>query len=617
MQSQYPPLQVCYSAPKEVPSGDSDKDLQAGRMWGITSCVGALLPCGLLPCGLLVATSLGQDFGNQQVLDANATTAYSVCAADLDGDGDADVVSAAGQLDTVAWYENQGGGQFGAAQIINNALDGAHQVHVADLNGDGDLDVVCASWKDSKVTWFKNLGGGVFGFDPSNQGANQNLIDVAGQAHDVFANDIDGDGDIDVIAALCSTDSVVWYENQGGGVFGYDPGNPGANQNLISDVADCAYSVFSIDLDADGNADVVSASQDDGKVAWYRNQGAGNFGYDPGDPDANQLLIGFEGAPHEVFAADLDGDGDEDVLSASFSTGAITWYENQGGGAFGSANPIDTAAQKADAVFAIDLDGDGRTDVLSAFDSQIAWYQNQGGGAFSTRRSVGLVAGGRSVLAVDLDADAVPDVISASADDNTVAWYKNLMPLPDCNGNGIPDYQDIANGASADCDGNGVPDECDIAGDPSMDWNGDGVLDDCSSPNYCTANPNTTGLPASMAAAGSPVILDNNFTITASQMPTFEFGYFLMANSQGFIPNVGGSAGNLCLGTPIYRFVKPPTGTILSSGPGGTFSFAPNLLNLPQGVVFQVGETWDFQAWFRDGAGSTSNFTDGIAVLFR
>ena len=189
----------------------------------------------------------------------------------------------------------------------------------------------------------------------------------------------------------------------------------------------------------------------------------------------------------------------------------------------------------------------------------------------------------------------------------------------DCNGNGIPDNQDIANGTSSDCDGDWVLDECTIADDPASDWNGDGILDVCTPPNYCTANPNSTGQIAVMSVSGSPIITDNNFTLTASQMPTFEWGYFLMAETQGFIPNVGGSGGNLCLGFPFYRFNnwKNGTGAVLSSGAQGTFSFSPNLTNLPQGAVFMIGETWDFQAWYRDGAASTSNFTDGIEVMFR
>jgi hypothetical protein len=212
-------------------------------------------------------------------------------------------------------------------------------------------------------------------------------------------------------------------------------------------------------------------------------------------------------------------------------------------------------------------------------------------------------------------------VTTYSRERNIQSWRPSLVVTfvapSDCNGNGIDDQTDIANGTSTDCNANFIPDECEIASNPGLDWNGDGTLDECSSPNYCTANPNSTGQIAVMSALGSPIITDNNFTLTASQMPTFEWGYFLMAASQGFIPNVGGSGGNLCLGFPFYRFSKFPTGQIISSGAGGTFSFSPNLLNLPQGVVFMIGETWDFQAWYRDGAASTSNFTDGIEVMFR
>ena len=270
-----------------------------------------------------------------------------------------------------------------------------------------------------------------------------------------------------------------------------------------------------------------------------------------------------------------------------------------GGQDFGGQQTITTSAERAHGVYAIDLDGDGDADVLSAsvYDNKIAWYENQGGGVFGGQQVITTSAdGATSVYATDLDGDGDADVLSASWNDDKIAWYENLIP-PDCNGNGTPDDQEIA-------------------GDPSLDWNGDGVLDECTPPNYCTANPNSTGQIAVMSVSGSPIITDNNFTLTASQMPTFEWGYFLMAGSQGFIPNVGGSGGNLCLGFPFYRFSKFPTGTILSSGAGGTFSFSPNLLNLPQGVVFMIGETWDFQAWYRDGAASTSNFTDGIEVMF-
>ena len=197
-------------------------------------------------------------------------------------------------------------------------------------------------------------------------------------------------------------------------------------------------------------------------------------------------------------------------------------------------------------------------------------------------------------------------------------YYHSLALGADCNGNGVPDDQDIADGTSTDCDGNGRPDECDIADDPSNDWNGDGIHDACSPPNYCTANPNTTGQPAVMSVSGSPLIVDNNFTLTAAQMPMNVFGYFLNSDVQGFVPFPGGSQGNLCLGGGIGRHAKQ----IANSGAAGELVIDVDLTALPRpngthSVV--AGETWNFQAWFRDKVAGmpTSNFTDGIEIVFQ
>ena len=82
---------------------------------------------------------------------------------------------------------------------------------------------------------------------------------------------------------------------------------------------------------------------------------------------------------------------------------------------------------------------------------------------------------------------------------------------------------------------------------------------------------------------------------------------------------VPGSQGNLCLAGPIGRFVGP--GQILASGTTGSFTLMLDLNQLPTptGLVSALpGDTWFFQAWFRDmgATGATSNFSDGVAVDF-
>ena len=132
--------------------------------------------------------------------------------------------------------------------------------------------------------------------------------------------------------------------------------------------------------------------------------------------------------------------------------------------------------------------------------------------------------------------------------------------------------------------------------------------------SYCVATANSTGRTAASLATGSPLVQNNMLELRSYDLPSLQFGYYLMSMQQDFIPMSGGSQGNLCLGQPIVRF----SGDVLFSGVTGTIHFEPDLTNLPQATVFVPGETWNFQAWYRDNnPGPTSNFTDAVSVTFQ
>ena len=354
-------------------------------------------------------------FTNHEI-DNSVNNARSVFPCDIDGDGDLDVLATAFGDDKILWYENTNGfGAFGPANIVTSDADGVYSVTAADFDGDGDMDVVSADHEGYEVGWYENTNGaGTFG-------SKQVIGTFIVVPIDVYTADIDGDGDIDILSASLNDDMIAWYENTDGqGTF--------SSEQAITVNADGGQSVHTNDIDGDGDIDVLSASHHDDKIAWYENtDGQGTFG--------SQQIISVEAnGATSVFSIDMDGDGDIDVLSASWVDNKVAWYENTDGqGTFGPQQIISQDVDNVRHVFAIDLDGDNDPDVISASlnDDKIAWYENVDGyGTFGAQNIITESADGASeVNAADMDGDGDIDILSASYLDNTVAWYENTVNL--------------------------------------------------------------------------------------------------------------------------------------------------------------------------------------------
>lgn len=138
--------------------------------------------------------------------------------------------------------------------------------------------------------------------------------------------------------------------------------------------------------------------------------------------------------------------------------------------------------------------------------------------------------------------------------------------------------------------------------------------------SYCNeVVPSSTGCPARLFAAGSPHVAAGDVTLHAVGLPMNVTGLFVAGRSGALVASPGGSQGVLCLGGVLGRFAGP--GQIQNSGFTGAFRLGLDLAALPTASGFAAaaaGETWTFQAWFRDqNPGSTSNFSDALAVTFR
>lgn len=343
-------------------------------------------------------------FSERNLLSDQSRDVRDVDAADLDGDGDLDVLAASEQDRTVAWFENRGEGRFGPRQIITFFGGRATCVRAADVDGDGDQDVLAAFERDHKVVWHENLGSGAFG--------QERVISTdSTRVSCLCPVDVDRDGRVDLVVASRLGSKVVWFRSLGS--RGFEPGR------VIDPDAKGADFVHALDLDGDGDLDILAALRGGNEVRWYENVDC--------EFPIVRTLTSNRARMQCVHAADFDGDGDQDVLSLSFGDKWIRWREQLEPGVFGSDHDIGKIESPM-SVFAADLDGDGDVDVLCVSRDLmlIGWYENLDKGSFGPLRVItSSQEGALRALAVDLDGDQALDVLGASRGDHTVAWYRN------------------------------------------------------------------------------------------------------------------------------------------------------------------------------------------------
>ncbi|MBK7947395.1 MAG: VCBS repeat-containing protein [Deltaproteobacteria bacterium] len=354
-------------------------------------------------------------------------------AVDLDRDGDPDLIAgdASGALHLL---ENIGHAQFtsfirqtGAANPWHGvALGSQSRPSLGDLDADGDLDLV-AGTDAGALFYFENTGSAVAPAFIARVGAQNpfaSLASAPGAAPSLV--DVDEDTDLDLVIGVADG-TLLFFENTGGPrTPSLTPRTGAANPFDGRDVGSSAAPTFA-DVDEDGDPDLV-AGTDLGTFAWIRNH---SLTLIPRTSTANPLAAFSVPGYSKPALADLDADGDPDLLVGA-ADGSIAYLQNTGSRAnpafvqrTGAANPLAgfDAGNNATPT-AADLDGDGDLDVVCGESlGRFVYFANTGtpsSPAFVQRLGTtnpldGRDAGDRSTPTLgDLDADGDLDLVSGS-----------------------------------------------------------------------------------------------------------------------------------------------------------------------------------------------------------
>ncbi len=344
------------------------------------------------------------------------TPAWRMRAADLQSDGDLDIVIASEQKTTLTQiFNNAGFDTFGWTTFDTEQY--VYDYVAANLNSDSNVDfaAITRTGSPSQTPHLTIVtGSSGAGFTKLSQ------VPLAGNPGRLDVIDIDNDGDLDLVVPEYSVNALTIYRNDGNAAF---------TQVSSLPVSTAPQIVIAADLNGDGFEDLASAGGNTTRIVnVLLNNGNGTFASAVSVSASATLTI-----PLQLLPVDLDGDGDLDLVSMATGDNSILLYDNDGSGGFATPRVLSFGGTSFHQVSSGDFDGDGHADLaLIVAGGGVAIYLNNGDGTFRSAGTPGTIFNvGQGILAASLDRSGPSDIVAHGSDNqqgpNMFSLFKNQL----------------------------------------------------------------------------------------------------------------------------------------------------------------------------------------------